>query len=331
MCVQVGDNQHSTSMLLVTWGYYHVCFARTNAAHVQVSPCVGRTTEEAASVRCPSQQQQQHLQGAHTPTKKKPIISARTERDLDPEPEPRLKRAFVAAMPAKRSRKVRRHRVRLRRPPMFKTVLCWDFVTFGKCNYGDCCVFAHGPEDLLKPEFASTFRTRACAEFFSEQGCKHGDKCFFYHGSAPTAARYSRQDHMYMKQAHVPQTDAGQAQWLHAAFANWHLHCQWIQVYPAADDDAAHCHQGHVGGAKRATTLAHGAQHHAPSGTHCGAHFMQHHAPSGTHCGAHFMQHHAPSGTHCGAHFMQQHATSGPNTKAHFPRAFTSVLKPHDD
>jgi len=64
----------------------------------------------------------------------------------------------------------------------FKTELCKNFSTMGKCNYGKKCRFAHGREELVdKLIMKKTYRTKKCKVFFEEFTCPYGSRCHFIH------------------------------------------------------------------------------------------------------------------------------------------------------
>lgn len=61
----------------------------------------------------------------------------------------------------------------------YKTVLCKHFAN-GRCDYGNKCVFAHGPEDLQVKPFSH--KTVIC-KYYLNGTCRFGKKCRFAHGN----------------------------------------------------------------------------------------------------------------------------------------------------
>ena len=75
----------------------------------------------------------------------------------------------------------------------YKTVLCKHFAN-GRCDYGNNCVFAHGPEDL---RVKSRTRKTVICKYYLQGTCRFGKKCRFAHGN--------RDLHHYNKVAVVDQ------------------------------------------------------------------------------------------------------------------------------
>ena len=82
---------------------------------------------------------------------------------------------------------------------LFKTSLCQYFVANGKCQFGNRCIYAHGPDDLrvhptnrsktMKKESLPQskdmnflYKTSLCRSFMSDGICLFGARCLFAHG-----------------------------------------------------------------------------------------------------------------------------------------------------
>lgn len=62
-----------------------------------------------------------------------------------------------------------------------KTELCKTYSTLGYCYYGMRCKFAHGLEQLVKPEGKKNSRRIKCNRFWKKGCCPYGTRCQFDH------------------------------------------------------------------------------------------------------------------------------------------------------
>ena len=64
----------------------------------------------------------------------------------------------------------------------FKTELCKNWITFGKCKFGDSCAFAHGEHQIQnKLHVPSNYKTKVCKQFHESGYCSYGLRCQFLH------------------------------------------------------------------------------------------------------------------------------------------------------
>lgn len=80
-----------------------------------------------------------------------------------------------------------------RGPPPTKNKLCNHFTQTGTCPMGDKCGYAHGPEELGKPNVNAQIgvlgggglkKSKLCRHFEDTGSCTHGARCRFAHGEA---------------------------------------------------------------------------------------------------------------------------------------------------
>lgn len=65
--------------------------------------------------------------------------------------------------------------------PKYKTELCRNFESFGYCNYGRKCQFAHGNEELKIVDRHPNYKTKPCIAYHLEGICNYGKRCNFIH------------------------------------------------------------------------------------------------------------------------------------------------------
>ena len=64
----------------------------------------------------------------------------------------------------------------------YKTELCRNYQKFGKCAYGDSCLFSHGEQELQEKQgLHPKYRTKPCREFTATGHCSYGIRCQFLH------------------------------------------------------------------------------------------------------------------------------------------------------
>lgn len=89
--------------------------------------------------------------------------------------------------------------------PLFKTIICKNYIETGWCQFGDQCRYAHGKKDLrskpdkfvidtnelsdemkakMKAKAQSTpgYKSKLCQTFEETGHCQYGDICIFAHG-----------------------------------------------------------------------------------------------------------------------------------------------------
>jgi butyrate response factor 1 len=65
----------------------------------------------------------------------------------------------------------------------YKTEMCKNFETYGKCKYGDECSFAHGRSQLMvKSDVSAQYKTKECKKYAQTGYCPYGLRCQFIHG-----------------------------------------------------------------------------------------------------------------------------------------------------
>lgn len=62
----------------------------------------------------------------------------------------------------------------------YKTELCRNYTKFGCCKYGDYCMYAHGPHQLMPKSVPHNYRTKMCKHYTSGY-CPYGNRCQFLH------------------------------------------------------------------------------------------------------------------------------------------------------
>lgn len=63
----------------------------------------------------------------------------------------------------------------------FKTEMCKNWMTIGKCPYKKKCQFAHGSEELVRKDVPENFKTKKCNSFHINHYCPYGTRCQFIH------------------------------------------------------------------------------------------------------------------------------------------------------
>lgn len=66
----------------------------------------------------------------------------------------------------------------------YKTEMCKNWVEKGKCSYSVRCRFAHGLQELMKPETEpeiQEYKSKPCISFHQNSYCPYGVRCLFIH------------------------------------------------------------------------------------------------------------------------------------------------------
>ena len=63
----------------------------------------------------------------------------------------------------------------------FKTQLCKNFMSQGKCKYGQLCNFAHGVSELQRSKSKQDKNFRPCKSYHLSGYCSNGSKCQYLH------------------------------------------------------------------------------------------------------------------------------------------------------
>lgn len=74
---------------------------------------------------------------------------------------------------------------------LYKTELCRDVLSFGRCNYGENCCFAHGEKELQTVKRWRNgvspgdprYKSELCREMMATSHCAYGETCCFAHGA----------------------------------------------------------------------------------------------------------------------------------------------------
>jgi hypothetical protein len=64
---------------------------------------------------------------------------------------------------------------------LYKTVLCRDFARSGTCPRDVNCTFAHGEQDLHRPENHVIYKRDMCPELKQTGRCSRGSQCYYAH------------------------------------------------------------------------------------------------------------------------------------------------------
>jgi len=66
----------------------------------------------------------------------------------------------------------------------YKTEVCKYWATYGVCEFGDQCAFAHGKQDLReKVHTSNNYKTKRCIQYHENLYCPYGIRCQFLHSS----------------------------------------------------------------------------------------------------------------------------------------------------
>lgn len=66
----------------------------------------------------------------------------------------------------------------------YKTKLCVNYDTSGRCFFGEHCAFAHGVAELRRPDV--DMGDKICHNFRYNGTCYYGENCIFSHASPGT-------------------------------------------------------------------------------------------------------------------------------------------------
>ncbi|MES1920056.1 hypothetical protein MHBO_001781 [Bonamia ostreae] len=89
----------------------------------------------------------------------------------------------------------------------YKTELCLNWMTLGKCPYGNRCNFGHGVNDLRANRRVRNYKTQMCCDPARQGGhsCAFGAKCNFLHPGEALRKNFSKS---YFENEYVSELEA---------------------------------------------------------------------------------------------------------------------------
>ena len=64
----------------------------------------------------------------------------------------------------------------------YKTEMCRNFESTGRCKFGNKCSFAHGKDELLNKKHINLhYKSKRCNKFFDNGFCEYGSRCQYLH------------------------------------------------------------------------------------------------------------------------------------------------------